>query len=71
MGPFRRKPKQHIAGVFDIRPYPGEKDPYDPYFVAMCDCGWAGPPRPTREEAFADAAGHTPAIKPEVERLLG
>lgn len=42
----------------------------DPYYVAICDCGWLGKFHTSQAPAFDDARSHTPNVKSEVERPL-
>jgi hypothetical protein len=49
-------PTDHMVEVLDVRPPPEERNPYDPYFVAVCtadDCGWMSDPI-GRDEAHPD-----------------
>ena len=49
-------PTKHVVEVLDVRPPPDERQPYDPYFVAVCsadDCGWSSDPI-GRDEAHPD-----------------
>jgi hypothetical protein len=48
-------------------PYYPEED-FGPYYVALCECGWTGEPRDTREQAFGDAREHDPRVEPDVRR---
>jgi hypothetical protein len=57
---MRRFKKQHRVAVYDTRPLPDEPDPYEPYFIAICDCGWVGAPHDTSEPASAEAYDHSP-----------
>jgi hypothetical protein len=60
---FRRKPsKEHLVVVHDLTGQDSE-----PFFVAICSCGWAGPKYATREEAFGDAYAHDPNVSQELE----
>jgi hypothetical protein len=47
---------------------PDEKKPYDPYFIAVCECGCVGPGRDSLEQASGDAYEHSPSVKEEVYR---
>ena len=71
MWPFRRTPKQHRVAVYDTRPAPGDPKQFDPYFIAMCDCGWVGLGRDGSAEAFDDAREHDANVAPEVVRPIG
>jgi hypothetical protein len=47
---------EHVVEVLDVRPPPNEKQPYEPYFMAVCsadDCGWSSDPV-GRDEAHPD-----------------
>jgi len=68
---FKRTPVEHHAAVFDTRPIPGDKNQFEPYFVAICDCQWLGDIPDSSEEAFGDAYKHTPNVAEEVKRPLG
>lgn len=41
------------------------------YFLATCECGWVGDVVATESDARADAAGHSPNVRPEIEYLHG
>ena len=69
MGFFTKK--EHHAAVYDTRPNPGDKEQFDPYFVAICECDWLGDIRESSEEAFRDAYGHTENVDEEVKRPVG
>jgi len=68
---LRRKPAEHHAAVYDTQPLPGDKNQFEPYFVAICSCDWLGGIRESREEAFRDAFGHTENVDEEVKRPVG
>jgi hypothetical protein len=64
--------RMHAVEVHDVRPDPADpKGCFEPYFVALCECGWAGEPRDTSEEAFADARSHTPNVDRTIRRPVG
>ena len=71
MGFFRRAKKEHHAAVYDTRPKPGDKDQFEPYFVALCECDWYGDVRQSSEEAFRDAYQHTQNVDEDVKRPVG
>jgi hypothetical protein len=64
---FKRKPQAHAVAVYDTRPLPDDKQ-FDPYFVAMCDCGWVGRAWKSSEEAFKDAYEHDPNVSKEIRQ---
>ena len=68
--PWPFKKKMHRVAVYDTRPErPGE---FEPYFVAICECGWLGDTHETSEPAFSEAYAHAPdAVAPEPIRPLG
>ena len=68
---FKKKQVEHHAAVYDTRPIPGDKNQWDPYFVAICDCDWLGDIRESSEEAFHDAYGHTVNVDEELKRPVG
>ena len=68
---LRRRKKEHRAAVYDTRPIPGDKEQFDPYIVAICECGWLGDFYQSSEEAFRDAYKHTDQVDEEVKRPLG
>ena len=68
---FKRTPKEHNAEVHDVRPDPNLPEDFEPYFVALCDCGWFGDTRPSAEEAFRDAYGHSETVAQDVKRPVG
>ena len=52
-------PTEHVVEVLDVRPLPGDRHQYDPYFVAVCsadDCDWTSAPI-GRDEAHPDPEG--------------
>jgi len=63
---FKRKAEAHAVAVYDTRPSPDARPPFDPYFVAMCECGWLGRARQSSEEAFKDAYEHDPNVSKEI-----
>jgi hypothetical protein len=62
-------PTEHVVEILDVRPPPEERDPYEPYFLAVCgadDCGWVSAPigrdaaHPDPEQSVrAEAATHS------------
>jgi hypothetical protein len=68
---FGRTPKPHLVAVYDTRPSPGDRGGSDPYFVAICDCGWVGPSRQSSEEAFHDAYTHDSHVEDQIRRPIG
>ena len=68
---FRRKPQEHNVAVHDVRPPPDEQEDFEPYFIAICDCGWIGDGRFSAEESFRDAQGHSPTVAEELRRPVG
>jgi hypothetical protein len=66
---FKRKPNEHNVEVHDVRPeVPGE---YEPYFVAICSCGWVGDIRDSADKAFGDDRRHAPTVSEDVKRPVG
>ena len=66
---WRLRKKPHRVAVYDTRPeVVGE---FEPYFVAICECGWLGDTHATAEPAFSDAHAHAPDVAPEPIRPLG
>lgn len=63
--------KRHLVAVYYARPRLGDPKPFDPYFVAICDCGWVGPSRDTGESALHDAYEHDSNVDEDVMRPLG
>lgn len=68
---FKRKRGEHRAAVYDTRPIPGDKHQFEAYFIAICDCGWAGDARESSDEALRDAYEHTPTVEEVVQRPVG
>jgi hypothetical protein len=68
---LKRKPKVHAVAVYDTRPLADDPKPFDPYFVAICECGWVGLARESSEEAFKDAYDHDTNVSEEIERPVG
>jgi len=51
--------KTHDLAVYDVRPDPADpKNQFEPYFIALCSCGWVGDGKDTGDEALADARTH-------------
>ena len=63
--------KHHAAAVHDVRPLPGDKDQFEPYFVALCECDWFGDIRDHPDDARRDAEQHTPNVAEEIKRPVG
>ena len=62
--PFK---KRHAVAVYDTRPQPG--DDFEPYIVAICECGWIGDFHDDSTPAFRDANEHVsddPALVDQV-----
>lgn len=59
----------HLVTVHDVRP--GPQEPYPPYFMAICTCGWVGESFDTAIPAFEDARGHDPHVESDVFRPVG
>jgi hypothetical protein len=68
---FKSKPKHHQVAVHDTRPMPDDPEPFEPYFVAICACGWLGETRQSSEEAFRDAHDHDTNVSEEIVRPVG
>jgi hypothetical protein len=68
---FKRRPKAHAVAVYDTRPLPDDPKPFEPYFVAICECGWIGETRGSSEEAFKDAYDHDSNVSEEIQRPVG
>jgi hypothetical protein len=65
------KPKQHRVAVYDTRPFPDDPEPFEPYFVAICECDWIGSTRESAEEAFKDAYDHDTNVAEGIVRPVG
>ena len=65
------KKKEHRAAVYDTRPHPADKEQFEPYFIALCECDWYGQPRDNPDDARADAYRHTHNVEDEVKRPIG
>jgi hypothetical protein len=65
---FRRRPgvEEHIASVEYVQPddYHGPDAKNDPFYLPWCDCGWHGDDHADEASARADAAEHTPNVRP-------
>ena len=62
----------HDVAVYDTRPDPGDRrNQFDPYFIALCECGWLGEPRDSSEEALHDAQSHNPLADTMIRRPVG
>lgn len=66
---WRLRGKPHRVTVHDVRPT--SDDDFEPYVVAICECGWIGDFHETTEPAFSDAYGHSPEMTPDPIRPLG
>jgi hypothetical protein len=72
LGRVRRHPtRKHNIAVYDTRPRAGDKHQFDPYYVAVCSCGWIGNPSKDVEEANHDARVHVPGVNPPLHRPVG
>jgi hypothetical protein len=65
---FRRKPKEHHRVVVEGLRTTAEAEPY---YIALCECGWVEGPRATSEEAFADAHSHDSNVSEELSYVVG
>jgi hypothetical protein len=55
----------HDLGIY----YVGERDgATEPYYVALCSCGWHGDTFPDREHADLQARHHRPELDPPLRR---
>jgi len=69
---FRRpRPEEHRVEVHDVRPLPDEQDPYEPYCIAICECGWVGEAFASSGEAFEEARKHSPLVADQLRRPVG
>ncbi len=60
----------HDVSVMDVRPALGE-DAYEPYFIAVCECGWTSDPVATEAEAHSAGGEHASTVRPGLERPVG
>jgi hypothetical protein len=72
----RRRPQpppsgEHLVAVYDTRPMPGDKNQFEPYYVAICDCGWLGRTHDTSPPAFEDAHNHSVNVESTMRRPVG
>jgi hypothetical protein len=66
---FRRPATVHRVAVYDVHPAQADQDQFDPYFIALCECGWVADARTSSGQAFDDAYGHDPNnVDKEVKR---
>ena len=61
----------HEVVINDVRVPPDRADDYEPYFIAICSCGWQSDERATDEEVRSAALEHSSNVRREVERPLG
>jgi hypothetical protein len=66
---WRLRGKPHRVGVYEA--LPRAEDDFEPYVVAMCDCGWLGDFHESSEPAFSDAYEHSSNVLPDVIRPIG
>jgi hypothetical protein len=71
----RRHRGPHVVEVNDVRPFPGERRPWEPYFVALCTCNFSPQVRETEADARSDAQDHASAtggtLPPGLRRTVG
>lgn len=77
MGLFGPGRKQHSVGVVYIYQDLAPKKAFDPYYTALCDCGWTAdvmavsyPNKEAEAAVIAAALKHDPAADTSVEFLL-
>jgi hypothetical protein len=69
---FKRSPPQpHRVAVYDTRPAADDPKPFEPYFVAICECDWLGEVRDDALNAFADARAHSDDVDSDMKRPVG
>ena len=74
MGLIRRflgQSESHVVEVLDTRPPLDEPDAFEPYFAAVCECGWADPEHTTEAGARAAALAHDSNVVPGARRPVG
>jgi hypothetical protein len=64
------KAQGHRAEAHDVRPLPTEEGQFDPYFAAICSCGWVDAPLPDEAAARESASAHA-SFDPELKRPVG
>jgi len=57
--------------VHDVRPLPGDPEPFARYFAAVCECGWLDVGQSSEAGARAAALSHHANVDPELKRPLG
>ena len=62
--------RQHWVEVHDVRPIPDDRHQFDPYFAAICECGWVDAPLDSEGAARTSAAEHSPTVYPDLKRPL-
>jgi hypothetical protein len=70
---FVAKPRPPRPGhtdvrILDVRPSPGDPDPWTPYYVATCGCGWVGRSVVDEQVALDEARRHAPGVEPVTQR---
>ena len=66
---FGIRKRDHRVEVHDVRPLPGDEDDFDPYFAAICHCGWVDVVE-SEDAARASATKHSPKVDPDLKRPL-
>jgi hypothetical protein len=67
---FASKPECSVE-IHDVRPLPDGSEPFEPYFAALCVCGWVDVPHDTEGQARAAALEHTAKVEPGLKRPVG
>src|SRR4051812_42109526 len=67
----RSSPQPHRVAVYDTRPAADDPKPFEPYFVAICECDWLGETRDSAVNAFADARAHSDEVDSDMKRPVG
>ena len=62
--------KTHLVQIWDVKPRPGEEQ-FDPYFIAMCPCGWIGTGVHSERESRSNALTHSSTVEDNVRYPLG
>lgn len=68
---FGRQPKEHLVEIHDVRPDPARPEKFEPYFAAICSCGWVDASLDSEGAARTSASKHNPNVSAELRRPVG
>lgn len=62
--------ERHLVEIHDVRSPATDLNPVEPYFAAICSCGWVEAPLADEEQARERARRHSPNVDPVVKHPL-